>query len=113
LLPANPAESNLGGFLDLVVQQARDKNMAVIGMKCLGARNYVQSHHGLTADKLIRYALFGTGLDVIIVGCSTPDEVQQLVQAAQQGPLSEDLRTELESLFAPQAQRLAFYRGRS
>ncbi|MFP4392848.1 MAG: aldo/keto reductase [Desulfohalobiaceae bacterium] len=113
LLPANPVESNLDGFLDLVVQQARDKNMAVIGMKCLGARNYVQPDHGLTAEKLIRYALFGTRMDVIIVGCSTPNEVQELAQAAQQGPLSEDHQTKLENIVASQAQRLAFYRGRS
>ena len=52
LLPANPAEAILGGFLDIVVQQARVKNMAVIGMKCLGGRNYVQPHNGLTAEKL-------------------------------------------------------------
>jgi aryl-alcohol dehydrogenase-like predicted oxidoreductase len=111
LLPANPAESNLGGFLDLVVQQARDRNIAVIGMKCLGGRNYVQADSGLTAEKLIRYALFGTGMDLIIVGCSTPGHVRDLVRAAQQGPLSDHVRAELESMFAPQAQRLAFYRG--
>ena len=95
LLPANPAESNLGGFLDLVVQQARDRNMTVIGMKCLGGRNYVQADNGLTAEKLIRYALFGTGMDLIIVGCSTPGHVRDLVRAAQQGPLSEDVRAGL------------------
>jgi aryl-alcohol dehydrogenase-like predicted oxidoreductase len=85
--------------------------MVVIGMKCLGGRNYVQEHNGLAAETLIRYALFGTGMDLIIVGCSTPEEVQDLVQAARQGPLTEDARTRLESLFAPQARRLAFYRG--
>ena len=113
LLPANPAEAILGGFLDLVVQQARDRNMVVIGMKCLGGRNYVQADNGLTAEKLIRYALFGTGVDLIIVGCSTPEQAQHMVRAAKQGPLSPDDRTELESMFAPQARRLAFYRGGS
>jgi len=113
LLPANPAETVLGGFVDTVVQVAREKEMAVIGMKCLGGRNYVQPHNGVTADSLVRYALFGSRMDLIIVGCSTPAEVQSLVQAALHGPLPEDDRDELESMFAPQAQRLAFYRGRS
>ena len=105
------AETVLEGFVDAVVQAARDRNMAVIGMKCLGGRNYVQPQNGLTADRLIRYALFGTGMDLVIVGCSTPAEVQSLAEAARRGPLSEDDRDELESMFAPQAQRLAFYRG--
>jgi aryl-alcohol dehydrogenase-like predicted oxidoreductase len=87
--------------------------MVVIGMKCLGGRHYVQPSNGVTAESLIRYALFGTGMDLIIVGCSTPEEVQDLVRAAGQGPLPEDARTRLESMFAPQARRLAFYRGRS
>ncbi len=112
LLPANPAETVLGGFVDTVVQAAREKEMAVIGMKCLGGRNYVQPHNGVTADSLVRYALFGSGMDLIIVGCSTPAEVQSLVQAALHGPLSEDESNELEGIFAPQAQRLTFYRGR-
>ena len=98
---------------DLRRLEARDRNMTVIGMKCLGGRNYVQADNGLTAEKLIRYALFGTGMVLIIVGCSTPGHVRDLVRAAQQGPLSEDVRAGLESIFSPQAQRLAFYRGGS
>ena len=113
LLPANPAETVLGGFLDTVVQEARGRNMTVIGMKCLGGGRYVQSQHGLTAERLIRSALFGTGMDLIIVGCSSPAEVQGLVQAAMQGPLPRGEQDELEGLFEPQASRLAFYRGRS
>lgn len=111
LLPANPAETLLGGFLDTVVREARKKEMAVIGMKCLGGGHYVQPQNGVPAEHLLRYALYGTGVDLVIVGCSSPAEVQGLVQAAHLGPLSDDERTRLESLFAPQAKRLAFYRG--
>ncbi len=113
LLPANPAETVLGGFLDRVVPAARARDMAVIGMKCLGGRNYVQPQNGVTAEALIRYALHHTGVDLIIVGCSSPEEVETLVLEAQAGPLPDEDRAGLERAFAPQAGRLAFYRGRS
>jgi aryl-alcohol dehydrogenase-like predicted oxidoreductase len=112
LLPANPAEAVIGGFLDRVVREAEDRGMAVIGMKCLGGGQYVQPQRGVTADGLIRYALHATGAHLIIVGCSTPEEVRTLVRAAQQGPLPDHERTELERLFTPRAAGLAFYRGR-
>ena len=41
LLPVNPAEAVLGGFLDKVMTAARDKGLAVIGMKTLGASHYI------------------------------------------------------------------------
>ena len=110
LLPANPAEAVLGGFLDNVVREAREKGMAVIGMKCLGAGHYIQPRSGVTPEKLIRYALH-SGVDLIIVGCSSPAEVQELIDAAKRDPLPETERADMERAFAPLASRLAFYRG--
>lgn len=110
LLPVNPAEKILGGFLDQVLQAAREKGMAVIGMKCLGGGHYVQPKMGVTAHKLICYAL-QAGIDLIIVGCSSPREVQELVQAGQNQSLQDKERTELETAFSPSASNLAFYRG--
>jgi aryl-alcohol dehydrogenase-like predicted oxidoreductase len=80
-------------------------------MKCLGGGNYVQPRVGATAQKLLRYAL-GTAVDLIIVGCSTPEEVRELVEAGQLGPLEDGERAELEAAFEPNASRLAFYRGK-
>ena len=37
LMPVNPAEAVLGGFLDRVMAAAKDRGLAVIGMKTLGA----------------------------------------------------------------------------
>jgi aryl-alcohol dehydrogenase-like predicted oxidoreductase len=85
--------------------------MAVIGMKCLGGGRYVRPQSGVTADALIRYALHATGAHLIIVGCSSPEEVRTLVRAAQQGPLPDEDRRGLERLFTPRAAGLAFYRG--
>lgn len=110
LLPANPAETLVGGFSDLVLQEARQKGMAVIGMKCLGGGQYVQPRKGVTAQKLLRYAL-NNGPDLIIAGCSSPQEVQELVSAGQSEPLEDSESAELEAAFEPNASRLAFYRG--
>jgi aryl-alcohol dehydrogenase-like predicted oxidoreductase len=110
LLPVNPAERVLGGFLDDVAAEARRKGMAVIGMKCLGGGGYVQPRAGATAQRLLRYGL-GTGADLIVVGCSTPEEVRGLAEAARLGPLGDGERADLERAFSPVAQRLAFYRG--
>ena len=87
--------------------------MAVVGMKCLGGGRYVQPRSGVPAEGLIRYALFHTGVDLIIVGCSAPAEVETLVGQALSGPLPDDDRTGLERLFTPRAAQLAFYRGRA
>ncbi|MDX9788588.1 MAG: aldo/keto reductase [Desulfobacterales bacterium] len=111
LLPANPAEVHLGGFLDDVAGRAREKDMAVIGMKCLGGGHYVKPQRGATAEKLLNYALH-SGVDLIIVGCSSPEEVRALVGAAQGEPLDERERSELEGLFLPGVRQFAYYRGK-
>lgn len=110
LLPVNPAETLLGGFLDDVLQEAHSRGIAVIGMKCLGGGHYVQPRVGATAQKLLRYAL-STAVDLIVVGCSSPEEVRELIQAVQEGPLEAGEGKELEAAFEPNASRLAFYRG--
>lgn len=110
LLPANPAEVLLGGFLDMVAGEAKEKGMTVIGMKCMGGGHYVQPRSGATAEKLLSYALH-CGVDLIIVGCSSPEEVRDLVNAATEPPLNEGQRSDLEGLFVPQLKRLAYYRG--
>ena len=53
LLPVNPAEAIIGGFMDRVMTAALDKGMAVIGMKVLGARNYIEPKLGITPNLLI------------------------------------------------------------
>ncbi len=111
LLPVNPAETILGGFLDHVVHAAKTKGMMVIGMKCLGGGMFVQPENGIAADILIRYAL-NCPVDLIIVGCSTPDHVRQLVSAATDTTDALPQFRQLEAAFEPQASKLAYYRGR-
>lgn len=111
LLPVNPVEGVIGGFTDRVIPEARDRGMAVIAMKILGAGHYLSPEGGINAGLLIRYAL-SHDITVAIVGCSTPGEVTELVEAGQNFvPLSPEEMKELEDVYRPHAQKLAYYRG--
>ncbi|NWF56479.1 MAG: aldo/keto reductase [Syntrophaceae bacterium] len=111
LLPVNPVEAALGGFLDNTLAEARQKGVATIGMKVLGAGHYVMPDLGVTAELLIRFAL-SQNPTVTIVGCSTPEEVQTLSRLGRNfQPLSKEEQEELIGKFRPYAARLAYYRG--
>ncbi len=111
LLPVNPIESAIGGFLDRVIPAARERGIGVIGMKTLGAGNYIHPESGLTAENLIRFAL-SQDVDIVIVGCSTPDETRLLARSGQNHvPMSEEDQIRLVETVRPFAARLAYYRG--
>jgi predicted aldo/keto reductase-like oxidoreductase len=111
MLPANPVEQILGGFLTDTLPAARKKGVAVIGMKVMGAAHYILAQAQITATALIRYAL-SFDIDVAIVGCSTPAEVNTLAETGRMTkPLAEKDRRYLLSVFKPIARRLAYYRG--
>ncbi len=111
LLPVNPVEGILGGFLDSTLAVAQKKGLAVIGMKILGAGHFLQPGLQVSAEELIRYAL-AQGITVAIVGCSTPAEVQTLAAVGRDPePLPLREQENLLDRFRPYAQRLAYYRG--
>lgn len=110
LMPVNPVEEVIGGFLTDTLPKAKEKGMAVIGMKVLGAGHYIVPGLGITAQLLVRYAL-SCGITLAIVGCSTPQEVRELAAAADLPLLSDAEKDKVTELFAPHARELAFYRG--
>ncbi len=71
MMPVNPVEAIIGGFLTQTFAAAKSKGIAVIGMKILGAGHYIAPHLGVTPELLIRFAL-DQGVSVAIVGCSSP-----------------------------------------
>jgi aryl-alcohol dehydrogenase-like predicted oxidoreductase len=110
MLPVNPAEGALGGFLDSTLPLAREKGIAVIGMKILGQGHYIRPEAGITPESLIGYAL-SQGITVAIVGCSSPEEVKILARAGRDfTPMSEEEKGSLTEPFRRHAGRLAFYR---
>ena len=113
LLPVNPVEGVLGGFVDQTLPAALDRGVAVIAMKVLGASHYIAPGSGVTAELLIQYAL-SYPVSLAIVGCSNPREVAALAQVGRDfTPLSPAERQKLEDLYRPSAKKLAYYRGQA
>ena len=111
MIPVNPVEGILGGFLTSTLPAAKKKGIAIIGMKILGASYYVQPKLGITPATLIRYAL-SQDITVAIVGCSNAQEVKTLANVGRSlSPLSGKEKTDLMERLEPHARRLAFYRG--
>jgi aryl-alcohol dehydrogenase-like predicted oxidoreductase len=111
LMPINPVEAVLGGFMDDTLQAAKEKGLAVIAMKVLGASYYLSPEAGVTAQSLIRFAL-SQPVSLAIVGCSSPEEVKTLADAGRDfHPMAEEEQRQLMDLFQPHAGRLAYYRG--
>jgi aryl-alcohol dehydrogenase-like predicted oxidoreductase len=111
LMPVNPVEEIIGGFLTHTLEAARKKGIAVIGMKVLGGKHYIAKDAGITADRLIRFAL-SCDITLAIAGCSSPDEVRVLANAGRQKTtLTPAERKEIVNPFIPVAEKFAFYRG--
>jgi len=111
MLPVNPVEELLGGFLTITLPEAQNKNIAVIGMKILGASHYILPKFSITADILIRLAL-SKDITVAIVGCSSPDEVGTLAKAgADSKAFPGEEKERVLDVFRPYFRKLAFYRG--
>jgi aryl-alcohol dehydrogenase-like predicted oxidoreductase len=111
LMPVNPVEGALGGFLDSTLPQAKEKGIAVIGMKVLGASYYLVPEFEVTPQTLICYAL-SQGITLAIVGCRTPEEVKTLARVGREfTPLTPEDQHELVQRFTPLARELAYYRG--
>ncbi|MCX6680272.1 MAG: aldo/keto reductase [Methanothrix sp.] len=83
LMPINPAEAVLGGFLDRVMAVAKDRGLAIIGMKVLGGSHYISPEDGVTAELLLRFAL-SQEISTAIVGCRSAGEVQALAQVGRE-----------------------------
>jgi aryl-alcohol dehydrogenase-like predicted oxidoreductase len=111
MLPVNPVETLLGGFMTLTLPVAKEKGIAVIGMKILGGAHYLIKQLGITPESLIRYSL-AQDITVGIVGCSTLGEVKTLAEkGSNPHPMTEKEKSALLEKFEPYAERLAFYRG--
>jgi len=111
LLPVNPVEAALGGFTATVIPAARERGIGVIGMKVLGAGTFLFPESGLLPETLIRFAL-AQDVDLVIVGCSTPEEARALVHAGSlPGTMGQEEQDRIIGTVRPYAERLAFYRG--
>ncbi|MCG8532152.1 MAG: aldo/keto reductase, partial [Desulfovibrionales bacterium] len=66
---------------------------------------------GVSPEQLIRFAL-AQDVDLVIVGCKAPEEVEALVRAGESHEdLSEEQVQAILAPFIPRAREFAFYRG--
>lgn len=111
LMPVNPVEASMGGFMDAVMPAALDRGLAVIAMKVLGGSHHISPRDGITAELLLRFAL-SRQISTAIVGCKSGEEASLLAAAGRQfQPLAEEEQDWLVEQFRPHARRLAYYRG--
>jgi len=109
LLPINPAEPAYLSFIDSVLPEARRRDMGIIGMKvlCRGLALRVPGYE--QASPWIRYAL-SHDVSTLVVGCDDPDQVRQNVAAAEDEPMDEEERRQVEETAGPFARRLMYYK---
>jgi aryl-alcohol dehydrogenase-like predicted oxidoreductase len=80
-------------------------------MKVLGASHYLSPEGGVTADLLLRFAL-SQAVDVVVVGCSSPEQVRTLAHGGKHfEPLPREAQEQLVEAFQPYAKQFAYYRG--
>ncbi|HLK20874.1 MAG TPA: aldo/keto reductase [Bryobacteraceae bacterium] len=101
LIPLNCADVHRMSFLRDVVPVARAKGTAVIAMKTYSGGLLALPGLPLAAGEALRYALSLDGVSCAIVGCRTPEEVEQNAGAVRQFvPLEAARRAEIENIFS-------------
>jgi aryl-alcohol dehydrogenase-like predicted oxidoreductase len=83
LVALNAADVHYSSFARTVLAEAARKGMGVIGMKVYAAGVLLRAGaHGLTPDQAMGYVLSLPGVSTVVIGCSSPDEVDQNAQIA-------------------------------
>jgi aryl-alcohol dehydrogenase-like predicted oxidoreductase len=83
LVALNAADVHRLSFARTVLVEAARQGMGVIGMKVYAAGNLVRARaHGLTQAEAMGYVLSLAGVSTVIIGCSSPDEVDQNAEIA-------------------------------
>jgi predicted aldo/keto reductase-like oxidoreductase len=83
LVALNAADVHRLSFISTVLATAAQRGMGVIGMKVY-AQGALLGRDKLTADDAMGYVLSLPGVSTVVIGCSTPAEVDDNVRIAQQ-----------------------------
>ena len=107
LVALNAADTARLSFIEGVLPVAQRQRVGVIGMKVVARGALIHPHGPLTAPEAIDYVLSLPGVSTVIVGCRTPQEVEDNVRiACAFQPLSAEQLAALERQalpFAPMA----------
>jgi predicted aldo/keto reductase-like oxidoreductase len=110
LVALNPADVHRLSFIQTVLPEAVRLGIGVIAMKVC-SQGALLAQGGLTMDECLRYALTLPGVSAAIVGCWTPEEVDDNARIAREfTPLGESQMRELEHRTQRHAATLAYYK---
>jgi aryl-alcohol dehydrogenase-like predicted oxidoreductase len=110
LVALNPADVHRLSFIQTVLPEAARRQMGVIAMKVCCQRVLLEKG-GLTMDECLGYALSLPGVSTAIVGCWTPEEVDDNARIARQFmPLDAHRMQDLQRRTARHANELAYYK---
>jgi len=110
LLALNCADRQRLPFIDTVLPEAAAQNMGAIAMKVY-AQGMLLRGSGITAPEALGYVLSAEGVSTAIIGCCTPEEVDQNARIARGfAGLDKRTRQELEQRTAPGAATFTAYK---
>jgi predicted aldo/keto reductase-like oxidoreductase len=97
LVAINAADVHRLPFSTTVLPEAARRKMGIIGMKVYGAGQLVGRSRIAPAEALA-YVLSLPGVSTVVIGCRTPDEVEENASIAREfRPLTDDAMRTLES----------------
>jgi predicted aldo/keto reductase-like oxidoreductase len=108
LVALNAADKHRLPFIPTVLAEAQRKGMGVIAMKTLAAGRLARV---MSSAEALGYAWSLPGVSLAIVGCSTPEEVDENARTAREfAPLSEQQRHALEERIRPRAADFCYFK---
>jgi predicted aldo/keto reductase-like oxidoreductase len=108
LVALNAADKHRLPFIPTVLAEAQRKGMGVIAMKTLAAGRLARV---MSSAQALGYAWSLPGVSLAIVGCSTPDEVDDNAQAAREfTQLTEQQLRALEERVRPRAPDYSYFK---
>ncbi len=110
LVALNAADVHRRSFIHAVLPEAVSRGIGVIGMKvCAQGRLLVSG--GVTMDEAMGYVLSLPGVSTVIVGCGTPQEVEENVRIARQfQTFGEERMRTLENRTSAHASAFTYYK---
>lgn len=109
LAALNAADVHRLSFAQTVLVEAARRGMGVVGMKVYAAGSMVRA--GFSAADAMSYVLGLPGVSTVVIGCSTPEEVEENARIARSfQPFNEAERLRLEMRTRPHARLFASYK---
>ena len=110
LLPVNPAEPAYNSFMEMVIPKAVEKSMGIIGMKVYFRGLATQLPGFKSVAPFFQYALTHP-LSTAVIGCDSVEQMLENVMVASTfESMEESEMRKLETIVAPFADRLMYYK---